>query len=84
MNSKYVTMIAVIAATLVGSTAITADTAFAYEKNQATSQANDCGNGELALIVGCQNIASQIQGDENAISLATEQAFPEFHQGPVK
>jgi hypothetical protein len=84
MNNKYVAMIAVIAATLVGSTAITADSAFAYEKNQATSQANDCGNGELALNVGCQNIASQIQGDENAVSLAAEQAFPEFHQGPVK
>jgi hypothetical protein len=27
-----------------------------YEKNQATSQANACGNGELPLNVYCQNI----------------------------
>ena len=33
-----------------------------YEKNQATSQANDCGNGRLHLNVGCENTASQIQG----------------------
>jgi len=34
------------------------------------------GNGFLPENVGCQNIASQIQGDENAVSLAAEQAFP--------
>jgi hypothetical protein len=73
MNSKYIAIIAAIAATLVGTTAITADSAFAYEKNQAVSQANDCGNGELPLNIGCQNTASQIQGDENAVSLAAEQ-----------
>ena len=76
MNPKYITIFAVIAATILGTTVITADSAFAYEKNQAISQANACGNGELPLNVGCQNIASQIQGDENAVSQAAEQAFP--------
>ncbi|MGH9975296.1 MAG: hypothetical protein ACRD8Z_05600 [Nitrososphaeraceae archaeon] len=84
MNIKYIAMVAVIAATLVGTTAITADNAFAtkYDKNQALSQANACGNGELPLNVGCQNIASQIQGDENAVSLAADQVFPEFEEEP--
>jgi hypothetical protein len=78
MNFKYVAIVAVLAATLVGTTAITADSAYAtkYHKNQALSQANACGNGELPLNVGCQNIASQIQGDENAVSLAADQTFP--------
>jgi hypothetical protein len=62
----------------VGTTAITADSAFAtkYHKNQALSQANACGNGELSLNVGCQNIDSQIQGDENEVALAGTQTFP--------
>jgi hypothetical protein len=70
--------VAVIAATLVGTTAITADSAFAtkYDKNQAISQTNACGNGELPLNVGCQNVDSQIQGDENTVSLAADQTFP--------
>jgi hypothetical protein len=78
MNFKYIAMVAVIAATLVGTTAITADSAFAtkYDKNQATSQANACGNGELPLNVGCQNVGSQVQGDENGVALAADQTFP--------
>ncbi len=80
MNLKYIAIVAVLAAALVGATAITTDSAFAtkYHKNQALSQANACGNGELPLNVGCQNIASQIQGDENAVSLAADQTFPEI------
>jgi hypothetical protein len=69
MNFKYIAMVAVIAATLVGTTVITADRAFAYEKSQATSQANACGNGFLPENVYCQNIGSQVQGDENAVAL---------------
>jgi hypothetical protein len=76
MNYKYFAMVAVIAATLVGTTAITADSAFAYERNQAISQVNECGNGELPLNVGCQNVQSQIQGDENSVGLAADQVFP--------
>lgn len=81
MNTKYLVIVAAMTAMLICATAFATDSAFAdgkkhYEKNQAISQANACGNGELPLNVGCQNIASQIQGDENAVSLAAEQAFP--------
>ena len=71
MSLKYIAMVAVIAATLVGATAITTDTAFAtkYHKNQAISQVNECGNGELPFNVLCSNVDSQIQGDENAVAL---------------
>lgn len=78
MNTKSLAVVAfaVVAAMLVASLVGT-NTVFAggYEKNQATSQANACGNGELPLNVGCQNIDSQVQGDENAVSVAAEQAF---------
>ena len=65
-------------AMLIGATALaTTDSAFAgkkkYEKNQALSQANACGNGVLPLNVLCSNSASQIQGDENAVSTASFQ-----------
>jgi hypothetical protein len=79
MNTTYIAMVAVIAATLVGTTVIGTDSALAYEKNQATSQANACGNGELPLNIGCQNVGSQIQGDENSVALAADQVFPEIH-----
>jgi len=73
MNFKYIAMVAVIAATLVGTTVITADSAFAYEKSQAISQANACGNGFLPENVFCQNIGSQVQGDENVVSATGSQ-----------
>lgn len=70
MNTKYF---------VIGATALATDSAFArkkkYEKSQAVSQVNDCGNGKLPLNVGCQNTASQIQGDENVVSQAAEQVF---------
>ena len=73
-------IVAAMAVMLIGATALATEDAFAgkkkYGKSQAISQANDCGNGFLPENVGCQNIASQIQGDENAVSLAAEQAFP--------
>ncbi len=62
-----------------GATTITADSALATKykgKNQAISQANACGNGELPLNVGCQNVDSQVQGEENVVSLGAAQAFP--------
>ena len=52
-----------LVASLVGTNAVFAG---GYEKSQAASQANDCGNGKMPMNVGCQNIASQIQGDKNA------------------
>ncbi|MGH9965258.1 MAG: hypothetical protein ACRD5E_10580 [Nitrososphaeraceae archaeon] len=82
MNTKYLVIVAAMTAMLVGATALaTTDSAFAGKKreyNQATSQANACGNGELPLNVGCQNVGSQIQGDENGVALAADQTFPEI------
>ncbi|MPZ08525.1 MAG: hypothetical protein GEU26_19300 [Nitrososphaeraceae archaeon] len=81
-NNKSLAIVAVaaIAVMLVATSLIGTNDAFAgkkkYEKNQAISQANACGNGILPLNVGCQNIASQIQGDENAVAQAADQFFP--------
>ena len=73
-------IVTVMAVMLIGATALATEDAFAgkkkYGKNQAISQANDCGNGFLPENVGCQNIASQIQGDENVVVTAADQAFP--------
>lgn len=69
MNLKYIAIVAVIAATLVGTTAISADSVLAYEKSQATSQVNECGNGAMPMNVYCQNFGSQIQGEDNGVAL---------------
>jgi hypothetical protein len=78
MNIKYIFIVAAMAVMLVGATALATEDAFAgkkkYEKNQAISQANACGNGELPLNVFCQNIGSQVQGEENAVSAAGSQS----------
>ncbi len=83
MNNKTLTVavVAAVAAMLIATSAVATQDAFAgkkkgYEKNQAISQANACGNGKLPFNVGCQNIGSQVQGDENAVSQAAEQVFP--------
>lgn len=56
--TKYVFTVAAMAVMLIGATPLATEDAFAgkkkYEKNQATSQANACGNGELPLNVFCQ------------------------------
>jgi hypothetical protein len=82
MNTKYLVVVAAMAVMLIGATALVTEDAFAdkkkkggYEKSQANSQMNYCGNGELPLNVGCQNTASQIQGDGNEAALKTEQEF---------
>jgi hypothetical protein len=80
MNTKYFVIVAAMTAMLIGATALATDSAFATKKkeyNQATSQANACGNDELPLNVGCQNAGSQIQGDENAVAVDAAQVFPE-------
>ena len=77
-------IVAAMAVMLIGATALaTSESAFAgghghkksYEKNQAVSQANACGNGFMPENVGCQNTASQIQGDENVVATAADQTF---------
>jgi hypothetical protein len=76
----YMTLaiVAAVAVMLVASVAVATGDAFAgkkkYEKNQALSQANACGNGELPLNVFCSNSASQVQDDENGVSTASNQA----------
>jgi hypothetical protein len=104
MNTKYMFIVAAMAVMLIGATALATEDAFAdkkrhddkkkggYEKSQAVSQVNDCGNGgerrghnEMSTMtdpieggaenVGCQNTASQIQGDYNSAALASEQIF---------
>jgi hypothetical protein len=79
MNFKYMAIVAVIAATLIATTAITTDSTFAIKykgKNQALSQVNECRNGILSENVGCRNTASQAHGDENSVDLASVQLFP--------
>jgi hypothetical protein len=80
MNTKYMFIVAAMAVMLIGATALATDDAFAdgkkkYGKSQAVSQANACGNGAMAMNVGCQNTASQIQGDDNIATLASAQEF---------
>ena len=80
MNSKYMVIVGAMATILVGATALVTEDAFAdkkknYEKNQAVPQVNDCGNDKLPLNVGCQNTASQIQGDGNEVATAGVQSF---------
>jgi len=74
MNVKYLIIVASMTAILVGATALSiTESAFAgkkkYEKSQAISQANACGNGVLPLNVFCQNLVSEIQGDGNAVNI---------------
>ena len=85
MNSKYMVIVAAMAVMLVGATAFATDSAFAdgkkkYGKNQAISQANACGNGKLPLNVFCQNIDSQVQGEDNGVALSGAQASGEDHK----
>ena len=49
-------------------------------KSQAVSQVNGCDNGFMPLNIGCQNTASQIQGDENGVALTAQQTFPEVEE----
>jgi hypothetical protein len=71
--------VAAMAIMLIGTTAFsTTDNVFAdgkkkYEKSQAASQVNECGNGELPLNVFCQNLLSQIQGEGNAANIIAVQ-----------
>jgi hypothetical protein len=84
MNTKYLVVVAEMTAMLVAATALATDSAFAdknrkhdgkggYQKSQATSQVNDCGNGDGPEFVFCQNLASQIQGNYNTPVLEAEQ-----------
>jgi hypothetical protein len=70
MNAKSLAVMAGVMLAIVGSLASVNDvSATKYESSQASSGANDCGNGVLPLNIFCQNIASQIDGDGNAINI---------------
>jgi hypothetical protein len=74
MNTKPMFIVAAMTVMLVGATALATEDAFAdkikkYDKNQATSIANACGNDKLPMSVYCQNIHSQVQGEENAVAI---------------
>ena len=85
MNTKYMVIVSALAVMLIGATALATDDAFAdkkrhddkkkggYEKSQAVSQKNYCGNGKLPMYVFCQNTGSQVQGEENAVALDGDQ-----------
>jgi hypothetical protein len=80
VNRRTLAM-AAIASMLLATTVIsmtTTQNAFAarHTRNQAMSQTNACGNDSFPTNIGCQNTASQIQGDENAVTLAAQQTFP--------
>ena len=86
MNTKYMFIVAAMAVMLVGATTFATDSAFAdgkkkYGKNQATSQANACGNDKLPMYVFCQNTNSQVQGEENAVALDSVQSSGEDRHG---
>lgn len=49
---------------------------YAYITSQSSSQANDCGNGELPASILCQNCDSQIQGNVNTLNLLCDQIAP--------
>jgi hypothetical protein len=70
MNTKYMFIVAAMAVMLVGATALATDGKKKYGKNQVISQANACGNGKLAMYVFCQNIDSQVQGEDNGVALS--------------
>ena len=75
---RVIAAIAIVTA-LVTTTSLTmtiAPDVYAYKKYQAASQASACGNDEVPINVGCQNIYSQIQGNENVVSLTAQQTFP--------
>ena len=42
--------------------------------NQASSQADACGNGEFPINVLCQNLGAEIQGEGNAVNVIGLQA----------
>lgn len=74
MNAKSLAVIAGVMIAIVGSLASVNDaSATKYESSQASSGVNDCGNGVLPLNIFCQNLASQIDGDGNAINIIAVQ-----------
>ena len=72
---KYAVIAALEAAVIlvVSISLISPDSVFAdgYEKSQAVSQANECGNYWFPVNVICSNLNSQAEGDENNVAMTT-------------
>jgi hypothetical protein len=70
MNAKSLAVMTGVMLAIVGSLASVNDvSATKYVSSQASSGANGCGNGVLSMYIFCQNLASQIDGDGNAINI---------------
>jgi hypothetical protein len=85
VHKHTLTFAAIGAVMLLATTVISivmTENAFAYDKNQAKSDINECGNGFVPVNVGCQNIDSQIQGDRNTVAMAGEQRFEDGNGPP--
>jgi hypothetical protein len=67
MNAKSLAVIAGVMLAILAS--VNDVSATKYESSQASSGANDCGNGFAPLNIFCQNLASQVEGDGNAINI---------------
>jgi ABC-type Na+ efflux pump permease subunit len=83
-KSLTIAVVAAVAIMLAATSAVATEDAFATKKkeyNQATSQANACGNGFMPINIGCQNTDSQIQGDENGVAQTAQQTFSEVDNG---
>ena len=71
--------VATIAGILITATAVSQDALAKCKKkyrggngnkqSQTIAQTNFCGNGNLAMKISCQNLASQIHGDGNAVNV---------------
>ena len=62
-------VVVAMAIMLIGATVFATGNVFAKYGSQAIAQANECGNGKLPMYGFCQNIDSQIQGENNAVAL---------------
>jgi flagellar basal body-associated protein FliL len=55
--------------------------ATSYEKSQAITQTNECGNYWFPINVICSNLGSQIQGNENSVTVAAADQEKENVEG---
>ena len=78
-NSLTIAAIAVLAALLATGAVISSEIAFAgghhYSKSvrQTAALDNNCGNGTMPLDINCQNLASQVKGNHNAVNVISFQ-----------
>ena len=78
-NSLTIAAISALAALLATGAAISSETAFAgghqYSKSvrQTAALDNNCGNGTMPLDINCQNLASQVKGNHNAVNVISFQ-----------